>query len=173
MLLQLSDVTSSFEGLQHEKHILEEQLQRLRGEVVSGRLTCRLTGITVGSLEELERIQRLEQDRQEALERLASSQRGFDCKTKEWEFERKQHEVSRDLCDLLHAFRIPRRLPEHVHLVAWHPTISFSFHFCSFQLFFQDFNSQLLFLFSGLEAICPLSCKMTQAEKRPEISLEL
>lgn len=54
----------------HEKELLEKRIEQLTSSMTSTQICCSLTGITVQSVAELEKIQRLEFDRQSALDDL-------------------------------------------------------------------------------------------------------
>eukprot|EP00210_Caulerpa_lentillifera_P007333 g7009.t1 len=71
--------------LLHDKELLEKRIKQLTTSMTSSQISCSLTGITVASVAELERIQRLEIDRQGAIEDLQKSRKGHEIYQKKSE----------------------------------------------------------------------------------------
>ncbi|GMH32563.1 hypothetical protein BSKO_00397 [Bryopsis sp. KO-2023] len=91
---KLSDMEASNQSLIHEKRLLEEQHEELKKDLSGSKVICSLTGITVSGVEEMQRLQQVEYDRQEAVEKLASVERAAERRGREWESEKRHLEAN-------------------------------------------------------------------------------
>ena len=69
---QVSKGNVEIQGLSHEKALLEKRVEHLASSMTSSQICCSLTGISVSSLAELDKIQKLEFERQTAADDLES-----------------------------------------------------------------------------------------------------
>ena len=67
---QVTSGEMRIQELTHEKGLLEKRIDQLTSSMTSSQICCSLTGISVESVAELEKVQRLELERQSAADEL-------------------------------------------------------------------------------------------------------